>query len=435
MNDITLLLTNFFGLFMESAPWLLMGLLVAGIMHELVPVSLLQKHMGKNSTGAVVKSALIGAPLPLCSCGVIPAALGLRRSGASKPATASFLVSTPETGVDSISVSYALLGPVFAIVRPFAAIFSAIYTGMMVKWFVKEDTNIQKAVDDSTKVTPVESCCSSEKPAEKSQTSSCCSSEKAPVQQATSSCCGSEKAAKPEVTSCCSSKTPEPAASSCCSAEQTKAVKAESSCCNTSTQAAQQESKLVQVWKFSTGKLLEDITMWLLLGLGLAAAIQTWVPTSFLTQWGDGFLAMLVMALIGVPMYICATASTPLAVGFLSAGLSPGAILVFLLAGPATNISTMGMIGRELGRRSLVIYLFCILTASIGLGYLLNFAVDAFNLQALIPTGEGAHIHGEGVSAIYALCAVVLGGLMVRNLWQLAKAKIAPAGGAQSSCH
>ena len=84
MNDITLLLTNFFGLFMESAPWLLMGLLVAGIMHELVPVSLLQKHMGKNSTGAVVKSALIGAPLPLCSCGVIPAALGLRRSGASK---------------------------------------------------------------------------------------------------------------------------------------------------------------------------------------------------------------------------------------------------------------------------------------------------------------------------------------------------------------
>ena len=436
MNDITLLLTNFFGLFMESAPWLLMGLLVAGIMHELVPVSLLQKHMGKNSTGAVVKSALIGAPLPLCSCGVIPAALGLRRSGASKPATASFLVSTPETGVDSISVSYALLGPVFAIVRPFAAIFSAIYTGMMVKWFVKEDTDTQRAVDDSTKVTPVESCCSSEKPAEKAQTSSCCSSEKAPVQQATSSCCGSEKAAKPEVTSCCSSKTPTPeAASSCCSTEQTKTAKAESSCCGSSTPATQKESKLVQVWKFSTGKLLEDITMWLLLGLGLAAAIQTWVPTSFLTQWGDGFLAMLVMALIGVPMYICATASTPLAVGFLSAGLSPGAILVFLLAGPATNISTMGMIGRELGKRSLIIYLFCILTASIGLGYLLNFAVDAFNLQALIPIGEGRHIHGEGVSAIYALCAVVLGGLMVRNLWQLAKAKIAPAGGAQSSCH
>ena len=212
-------------------------------------------------------------------------------------------------------------------------------------------------------------------------------------------------------------------------------MKAESSCCGSSTQAAQQESKMVQVWKFSTGKLLEDITLWLLLGLGLAAAIQTWVPTSFLTQWGDGFLAMLVMALIGVPMYICATASTPLAVGFLSAGLSPGAILVFLLAGPATNISTMGMIGRELGRSSLVIYLFCILTASIGLGYLLNFAVDAFNLQTLIPTGEGAHIHGEGVSAIYALCAVVLGGLIVRNLWQAAKAKIAPAGGAQSSCH
>lgn len=451
MNDITLLLTNFFGLFMESAPWLLMGLLVAGIMHELVPVSLLQKHMGKDSTGAVVKSALIGAPLPLCSCGVIPAALGLRRSGASKPATASFLVSTPETGVDSISVSYALLGPVFAIVRPFAAIFSAIYTGMMVKWFAKDDGDASTSAAASTNAAPVKSCCSSEKPAEKTEASSCCSSEKAHVDPVASSCCGTKKASAPatsESDSCCGSKTetvqtsccgsqaeaPKAVASSCCSSE-TKATKAESSCCGSAPAATQKDNKLVQVWKFSTGKLLEDITMWLLLGLGLAAAIQTWVPTSFLTQWGDGFLAMLVMALIGVPMYICATASTPLAVGFLSAGLSPGAILVFLLAGPATNISTMGMIGRELGKRSLVIYLFCILTASIGLGYLLNAAVAAFDLQSLIPTGEGAHVHGESVSAIYALCAVVLGGLMVRNLWQAAKAKIAPAGGAQSSCH
>merc|ERR1711974_150158 len=101
-------------------PWLLLGLLMGGIMHELVPVSLLQKHMGSSSIGAVSKAAVIGAPLPLCSCGVIPAALGLRRSGASKSSTISFLVSTPETGVDSVSVSYALLGPLYAIVRPVA---------------------------------------------------------------------------------------------------------------------------------------------------------------------------------------------------------------------------------------------------------------------------------------------------------------------------
>ncbi|MBT82789.1 MAG: hypothetical protein CL587_20645 [Alteromonadaceae bacterium] len=426
MNDITLLFTNFFGLFMESAPWLLMGLLVAGIMHELVPVSLLQKHMGKNSVGAVIKSAFIGAPLPLCSCGVIPAALGLRRSGASKPATASFLVPTPETGVDSISVSYALLGPVFAVVRPVAAIFSAIYTGLMVKWFVKEEQDIS-----SSSATP-----------EKVEQDSCCSS-KATVQEPVSSCCASKAEVVAPVKSCCSSEKPaaldtgKPATqSSCCDTKVTTPAPAETSSCCSSTQAeSEKENKVVQIWQFATGKLLEDITMWLLIGLSLAAAIQTWVPVSFLTQWGDGFVAMLVMALIGIPMYICATASTPLAVGFLSAGLSPGAILVFLLAGPATNISTMGMIGRELGRRSLVIYLFCILTASIGLGYLLNAAVDAFNWQSFIPTGEGAHHHGETVNAFYALCAVVLGALMVRNSWQAAKDKWFSGNNMQSSCH
>ena len=129
MTDLMLLVQNFISLFMESAPWLLLGLLVAGIMHELVPVSFLERHMGSSSIASITKAAVIGAPLPLCSCGVIPAAIGLRRSGASKPSTISFLVSTPETGVDSVSVSYALLGPLYAIVRPIAAIVSAIYAG------------------------------------------------------------------------------------------------------------------------------------------------------------------------------------------------------------------------------------------------------------------------------------------------------------------
>merc|ERR1712000_581551 len=280
MNDITLLAQNFLLLFMESAPWLLLGLLVAGLMHELVPISLLQKHMGSASTGAVAKAAVIGAPLPLCSCGVIPAAVGLRRSGASKPATVSFLVSTPETGVDSVSVSYALLGPLFAIVRPFCAIISAIYAGMMVKWFDKEVTT--KAAPAAPAEVP-QSCCSS-KPAE-------------PV--STASCCGTEKAqAKPA------------SASSCCDSESSSASHANK---------PDLTDKVAAIWQFSSGKLLIDITVWLLIGLALAAAIQTWVPTDFLTSWGDGLVAMLVMAMIGIPMYICATASTPIAVGFLSA--------------------------------------------------------------------------------------------------------------------
>ena len=178
MSDIILLGQNFLALFIESAPWLLLGLLVAGVMHELVPVSFLEKHMGSASFGSISKAAIIGAPLPLCSCGVIPAALGLRRSGASKSSTISFLVSTPETGVDSVSVSYALLGPLYAIVRPIAAVVSAIYAGLMVRFFAER--NELAVQSESVPATVASSCCSAKteqeaakKPEDKTQ---CCDS-------------------------------------------------------------------------------------------------------------------------------------------------------------------------------------------------------------------------------------------------------------------
>lgn len=361
MSEIFLLGQNFLALFIESAPWLLLGLLVAGVMHELVPVSFLEKHMGNESFSSISKAAIIGAPLPLCSCGVIPAALGLRRSGASKPSTISFLVSTPETGVDSVSVSYELLGPLYAIIRPITAVLSAIYAGVMVRLFDSEVKGV---------------------PASLSTESSCCASEtKAPAPP--TSCCASDKGHQHQV-------APTPSVL----------------------------TKLSRVVSFASGKLLEDIVVWLLIGLGLAAAIKTWVPTDFLTQWGDGLLAMVVMAVIGIPMYICATASTPLAVGFLAAGLSPGAVLVFLMAGPATNVSTMGMIKQEMGSRTLMLYLFSVMSASIGFGYGLNYMVNAFSLSHLINTQSHLHEHGGNVQALYAVCAIVLAALMLRLGWK-----------------
>lgn len=383
MTDIILLLQNFVSLFLESAPWLLLGLLVAGVMHELVPVSFLERHMGSNSSASITKAAVIGAPLPLCSCGVIPAALGLRRSGASKPSTVSFLVSTPETGVDSVSVSYALLGPLFAIVRPIAAVVSAIYAGFMVRWFDTERV--------ATSSQPVSSCCSSQKA-------------KAP-------------------TSCCSE--PVVVEDACCAS--TTADKSDSA-------PAKAPNKVTQVLRYASGQLLEDIMLWLLIGLALAAAIQTWVPTDFLTRWGDGLVAMLVMAFIGIPMYICATASTPLAVGFLAAGLSPGAVLVFLMAGPATNVSTMGMIKQEMGMKTLALYLFSVVSASVGFGYLLNAMVSQFSLQHLIQTGSVLHTHGANVQAIYALCAIVLAGLIIRLYYLQFSARFATQAKPASSC-
>ncbi|WP_371194034.1 SO_0444 family Cu/Zn efflux transporter [Glaciecola sp. SC05] len=349
MNEFSLFAHYFVALFIESAPWLLLGLLIAGVMHELVPVDILQKHMGSNSLSSITKAALIGAPLPLCSCGVIPAALGLRRSGASKSSTVSFLVATPETGVDSVSVSYALLGPVFAVVRPIAAILSAIYAGVLVKLFDKDEA---LAVEN------------------------------APVQS--DSCCNKQK------TSCC--ETAEPSKSKSVSVWQ----------------------KSLSVLSFASGKLLSDITFWLLLGLSMAALIQTFVPTDFLTQWGDGFVAMLVMALIGIPMYICATASTPIALGFLVAGLSPGAVLVFMLAGPATNVSTMGMIGKEMGKRTLALYLFAVVSAAMTLGYGLNLLWAT--MQWALPSSQiNTHEH-SAIEWLYYLSAFIMAALMLRNL-------------------
>ena len=167
------LISNFIALFMESAPWLMLGLLVAGLMKSFIPEDLLARHLGKPGFSSTVKAALLGAPLPLCSCGVIPAAMGLRRSGASKSATTSFLISTPETGVDSISISYALLGPFMAVIRPVAAIFSAITAGVLVGREAEQDA---KVVPEPAKS---ESCCSSAKEPEPEPVKSCCASAQA----------------------------------------------------------------------------------------------------------------------------------------------------------------------------------------------------------------------------------------------------------------
>jgi uncharacterized membrane protein YraQ (UPF0718 family) len=359
-------LTNFADLFAESALWLLLGLLIAGLMKWIVPVALLERQMGDNRLVSIVKAAFIGAPLPLCSCGVIPAAIGLRRSGASRSSTISFLIATPETGVDSISISYALLGPFFAVIRPMAAIFTAIYAGVMVKFFALKPSTRHTAIDKAGD--------SNEHEVTKSQhtSSKCCENPKKTIKKAPS----------------------------CCSNEQTE-------------QKLSFRQRIVESLAFSSGKLLSDISKWLLIGLIVAAAIKTWVSTDFLLQWGDGFTAMLVMALIGIPMYICATASTPLAAGFLAAGLSPGAILVFMLAGPATNIATMGMIKQEMGTKVLVCYLTSLLTASISIGYIANLLINTFNFEI---SNLASHDHVMEPSYIHIASAVLLAALMIRNL-------------------
>lgn len=338
------LIQNFIDLFVESAPWLLLGFVVAGLIKGLIPADFLSRHLGGRSAWTTIKAAFIGAPLPLCSCGVVPAALGLRKSGASKNATVSFLVATPETGVDSVTVTYALLGPVMAIVRPIAAVTSGIVSGLLVGRTDKE----QSAPDSGNEA----SCC----------------------------------AAKPTV-----------------------------------DESTSDSNTLYDGLRFVFVDMIRDIAGWLLLGILFAAAIQTWVPPSVLAEWGSGWLAFIVMVLIGVPMYICATASTPIAAGLLLAGVSPGAVLVFMMAGPATNIGTLAIVARELGRRSLIAYLSGVIVTSFAFGYVLNVLASEYGVNFL--TGATAN-HDMG-HAWWAYGSALLLAIAILNVyvrtWQKVK--------------
>lgn len=124
----------------EMAPYILLGLLIAGLLHAFVTPDLMSRHLARPGWKSVLKASLIGVPLPLCSCGVLPTAIALRRNGASKSATSAFLISTPQTGVDSIAATWSLLGPTFAILRPVAAMATALFGGMAVSVDEKSET-------------------------------------------------------------------------------------------------------------------------------------------------------------------------------------------------------------------------------------------------------------------------------------------------------
>ncbi|SES95145.1 SO_0444 family Cu/Zn efflux transporter [Thalassotalea agarivorans] len=351
MQIVNQFFANLVQLSAEASPWLLLGLLIAGLMKAWVPTRILSHHLGSGKK-AIVKAAFIGAPLPLCSCGVIPVATELKRSGASAPATSSFLVATPETGVDSVSVSYAMLGPVMAIYRPIAAIISAIATGLLVNTTTKTATSNQAEV---------KSCCASHQ----------------------------QEAPKKEETSCCS---------------------------HEHSHQPTSMDKTISGIKYASTTLIDDIVKWLAIGLLFATIVRTFVPESFLLSYGSGLPAMLLMIAISIPMYICATASTPIAAGFIMAGISPGTALVFMMAGPATNISTLGVIKSEMGTPVLTRYLLGISVSAIALGLLLDAGLSYFDINI---ANQMSHSHELLPQWFGILCALVIIILAVKPIRRL----------------
>jgi len=343
MND---LLNNIWMIYLDTAVWLIVGLLSAGLVKAYIPVDAMQRWLGGKGFMAVSRAALFGAPLPLCSCGVLPAALGLRRAGASKEATVSFLISTPETSIDSVAVTYALMGPLMAVYRPVSALITALATGLATAW-----------VDDDTAELLV-----------------------------------------PKSEKCCSG-SPE---------------KEQSSCCATADKESK-NNKLIQAIRFAGADLLDDISKWLAFGIVFAGIMMTVIPEGWLAQWGHGLTAMLVMLLVGIPMYICATASTPVAAGLLMAGVSPGAVLVFLLVGPATNIAGLMLVRQELGSKVTFIYLGGIAFCSLMMGLLLEWGLQAYDLQISTSVQQAETMLPYELSFISAIVLLLLVVPRVRN--------------------
>lgn len=334
MDYLTLYFNALWQLSLEAAPWLLLGLLIGGLFKSLLPTAFLQRHLTGSGFSAITKAALLGIPLPLCSCGVIPAALGLRKAGASRSATTSFLVSTPETGIDSISIGYAMMGPFMAIIRPIAALFSALVSGLLVMFFGEKDEPIKNQVE-------------------------------------------------PTKLSCCAAKVKQQAPIS-------------------------RRQAVFDGVHYAFSDLLQSILKWLVIGLMFAALVDAFVPQDWLLKWGDGWLTMLLMMLIGIPMYVCATGSTPIAAGFLAAGISPGAVLVYLLAGPATNMATLGVVREHLGRRSMWLYLLGIMSSALCFGFLVNELSDFFQVKSQVAGSHAMLPYGLQLGSLLLLFVVAV---------------------------
>jgi len=361
---------NLWQIFLEAAPYLMVGFVVAGILHQYLPAQFVQKHLGGSSWGNIFKASLIGTPVPLCSCGVVPVGLGLHRDGASKPTVISFLISTPENGVESISLTYSFFGLPLTIIRIVFAIVVANLTALTVALFEKrtDQPNSEKSV----------SCCSSESAPLKS----CC--DPAPV-VSDSSCCGSP--VETPVNSCC---TPTPA-------------KPSNSCCGSEPKAG---SERPNGFQFVVDDFVPSIARWLLIGFLISAVITTFLPADLLTQL-DPKWAVPLAGLIGIPMYVCASASTPIAFSLFVSGLSPGACLVFLLTGPATNSANFPVYLKEFGRRVTGLYYGGIYFFSVALGLLLD-AVLRNPLLLDMPEGGHHHFHPSFLHYAGAVALIIL---------------------------
>jgi uncharacterized membrane protein YraQ (UPF0718 family)/copper chaperone CopZ len=345
---------HIYDIFIEISPFLLLGLFFVGLLHIFFSKEFIVKHIGKDSVGSIVKASILGVPLPLCSCGVIPTAIYMAKNGASKGAVISFLISTPQTGIDSIMATYGMLGWVFAIYRPVIAFVSGILGGIIVNIFSKEPMIIN--VEESKKV----------------EASSC-----------SSGSCNS--------TSC-------------------------------DTAPVKKQNALTKFYNYAFVEFLDDIAVHFIIGIIISGLISFFIPEEFFIKYslGSGILGMLVMVAIGLPMYICATASIPIAITLMLKGISPGAAFVFLTVGPLTNAASLAILAKIFTKKVMLIYVTSASIIAIIAGLSLDFIVNTFSLQKfVIPTMASGHMHEGGwLHTVYLISAFIFALMLISSLYR-----------------
>ncbi len=321
---------------LQTAPYLLLGLGVAGCMHAFINADAIKRHLGGQGTGAVLKASLVGIPLPLCSCSVIPTAVELRKAGAGNGPTSSFLIATPESGIDSISMTYAMMDLPMTLIRPVAAFLTAFLAGLCQNFWNPFQFQV---------------------PADSDQ---------------------------------------------CCPAANAKP----------------QEGKgnaFLGALRYGYFDLVEDLALWLSVGLLAGGLLSALVPADFF-EGMSGLGGRLLVLGVGIPVYICASATTPIAAALILKGMSPGTALILLLVGPATNVSNLAVLQQYLGKRGIVINLLVIASVSFALSYAIDYG---YNYWETSPLGASAHHgHASERGLIFQLAAIVLTLLLIRGMYK-----------------
>lgn len=353
--------------FNDTAVYILFGFLIAGLLKFVLSPERIRKYMGKRDTRSVLYASLLGIPLPLCSCGVLPTALSLKKEGATRGSTVSFLISTPETGIDSISVTYGLMDPLMTVFRPLAAFSTAITAGIL--------SNLLDGRPETEEHPDADCGC------------------------------------YPVAVSCSNGQEPELNGQPiCCPA------------CAEPSLGLKEKARLL--FRYSFQELVDEIAGWLMVSLWIAGLISALIPEAFIREYlGSGMGSMLLMAAVGVPLYMCATSSTPIAAALVLKGLNPGAALVFLLTGPATNAGALAMITRFLGGKTAAIYLSSIVLMSLFFGLLINQAYAFLGWNPMATIGQATEWMPGSVklASSFVLALLLLGSLKRtggRSFWR-----------------